>query len=105
MHVAVDVLSVLLALLMTASAAPKLIDAKTAQRNRLHLDLSRELSRSIGALIEGVSRINRSNCQPSAETLSGITRRQNVKHQPTSYTSQCGPGRIRTCDTGFRRAC
>jgi hypothetical protein len=35
-----------------------------------------------GELIEGVSRISRSNCQPSAETLSGITRNRNVKHQP-----------------------
>jgi hypothetical protein len=30
-----------------------------------------------------VSRISRNNCQASAETLSGITRRQNVNHQPT----------------------
>ena len=31
---------------------------------------------------EGVSRISRSRCQPSAENTSAITRSQNVKHQP-----------------------
>ena len=49
MFIAVVALSVLLALLMAASAAPKLIDSHSAQRNRLHLKLSRELSRAIGA--------------------------------------------------------
>ncbi|OBG99425.1 hypothetical protein A5698_09950 [Mycobacterium sp. E136] len=31
---------------------------------------------------QGESRISRSDCQPSAETLSVITRRPNVSHQP-----------------------
>jgi hypothetical protein len=35
----------------------------------------------------GVSRISRSNCQPSAGTLSGISRQPNVRNQPKQYTS------------------
>lgn len=34
------------------------------------------------APIEGVSTISRNNCQASAETLSGISRKRIVKHQP-----------------------
>ncbi len=57
-----------------------------------------------GSYVRLVSPISRNNCQASAETLSGITRSRNVKHQPRSYIHQSAPGRIRTCDTGFRRA-
>src|SRR5262249_40559064 len=45
---------------------------------------------------EGVSKINRSNCQPTAETLSPITRRRNFKHQPRSYIECSAPEGIRT---------
>ena len=43
-------------------------------------------SATLNSLIQGVSRISRSTCKASAETLSAITRNRNVKHQPTSYT-------------------
>jgi DoxX-like protein len=48
MHVAVVALSVLLAVLMAASAAPKILDSQSAQRNQSHLGISRALSRRIG---------------------------------------------------------
>jgi hypothetical protein len=40
--------------------------------------------------------VNRSRCKKSAETLSGIHRNRNVKHQPRQYTLFSGADAART---------
>ena len=61
---------------------------------------------TLGILIKGVSRINRSRCKASAETLSGINRSRNVKHQPRSYRLVEPPRRIEllTCSLRVSRS-
>ncbi|MDN5798010.1 MAG: class I SAM-dependent methyltransferase [Intrasporangium sp.] len=44
-------------------------------------------SATLISLIQGVQRINRSDRQASAETLSGLNRSPNVNHQAKSYTA------------------
>jgi hypothetical protein len=50
---------------------------------------------------EGVSRISRNRCQPSAETPSSINRRRSAKHQPKQYRARGGAGGTRTHDPGI----
>jgi hypothetical protein len=53
---------------------------------------NRPCGATLNSLISGVSRISRNRCKGSTETLSGITRNRNVKHQPRSYTFKVGAG-------------
>jgi len=57
----------------SVTLSPSLITANTARYR---------CSATLNSLMQGVSRINRSRCNPSAETLSAITRNRNDKHQP-----------------------
>jgi hypothetical protein len=55
-------------------------------------------STTLNSLIQGVSRINRNQCHASAETLTPISRRRTVTHQPRSYSETSGAGGARTRD-------
>jgi hypothetical protein len=58
-------------------------------------------SAPLNSLISGVSRISRSRCQASAETLSAINRSRNVRYQPTSYTSEVGRAGLEPATNGL----
>ena len=55
-------------------------------------------------LIHGASRVNRSNCQASAETTSGINRRRNVSIRRSRTYSTVPPAGLEPADCRFPRS-